>query len=59
MEKVESWIGLEFGACSVGVWNKKEAREFGMLVGVVRWWILVFKLNVEGGKGGRSMDGGF
>ena len=29
-----------------------------MLVGVVRWWTLVSKLNVEGGKGGRSMDGG-
>lgn len=55
LEKAESWIHSVLGAGWVGAWNKKEAREFGILV---RWWTSVSRLNIEGGEGGGLMDRG-
>lgn len=55
VEKAESWIHSELGAGWVGAWNKKEVREFGILV---RWWTSVSGLNIEGGQGGGLMDSG-
>lgn len=55
LEKAESWIHSVLGAGWVGAWNKKEAREFGILV---RWRTSVSQLNIEGGEGGGLMDRG-